>query len=122
MLTEEQIRQIENGVVERHRQLYSDDELWAMLDKRETRLNQIMELIPHYYMLASRDAKDYKLWKAELDRLSREYAAALPVVELIVWHLEKRGLTEAAKWREGWEDHCQASARGWWQKPWGIEQ
>ena len=117
MLTQEQTEQIERGVIERHRQLHSDAQLWAMLDKRQERMASLLKTIGKLGTMLSVNDADSDLWRSEIDRYSREYAGHVEFCDCLIWHMGKRGLLDPANWREGWQDFIRASTLDWYGWP-----
>lgn len=109
MLTKEQVEAIEQGVIERHRKLYSDDQLWAMLDEKQERMALLLKSIAKIVTMLSVNDDDYEMWHAEVERYAHEYTAHLMFLDCVTWHMDKRGLLDAAKWREGWRDFNHAT-------------
>ncbi|WP_133365314.1 hypothetical protein [Qipengyuania sediminis] len=117
ILGEDAVAQIERGIVERHRQSHSDSEMWAMLNQREERMASLMKTIGKVGTMLSVDSlseNEAKMWRGQMDRLSREYAGHVDFCDCLIWHMGKRGLIDPADWREGWQDFINASALDWW--------
>ena len=114
IIGEERAAQIEQGVVERHRQLHSDDEMWAMLDERQERMASLLKTIGKVGTMLSVNDADFEMWRGEIDRFSREYAGHVEFCDCLIWHMGKRGLLDPANWREGWQDFIRASSLNWW--------
>jgi hypothetical protein len=117
IIGEERAAQIEQGVVERHRQLHSDAQMWAMLTEREERMASLLKTIGKLGTMLSVGSfsdKESKMWRGQIDRFSREYAGHVEFCDSLIWHMGKRGLLDPANWREGWQDYLNVSALEWW--------
>lgn len=120
IIGEERAAQIEQGVIEKHRQLYSDAQMWAMLDERQERMASLLKTIGKVGTMLSVGSfsdKESKMWRSEIDRYSREYAGHVQVFDSLIWHMGKRGLLDPANWREGWQDFLRASTLDWYGWP-----
>lgn len=120
IIGEERAAQIEQGVIEKHRQLHSDDEMWAMLTEREERMASLLKTIGKIgtmLSVGSFNDKESKMWRGQIDRYSREYAGHVEFCDSLIWHMEKRGLFDPANWREGWQDFLRASTLDWYGWP-----
>lgn len=114
IIGEERAAQFEQGVVERHRQLHSDAQMWAMLTEREERMASLLKTIGKVGTMLSVNDADFEMWRSEIDRFSREYAGHVEFCDCLIWHMGKRGLLDPANWREGWQDYLNASALDNW--------
>lgn len=120
IIGEERAAQIEQSVVERHRQLYSDAQLWEMLFQREERMTSLLKTIGRIGTMLSVGSfsdKESNMWRGQIDRFSREYAGHVEFCDCLIWHMGKRGLLDPANWREGWQDFQRASALDWYGWP-----
>lgn len=117
IIGEERAAQIEQGVIEKHRQLHSDAQLWAMLDERQERMASLLKAIGRIGTMLSVNDADFEMWRSEIDRYSREYAGHVEVCDCLIWHMGKRGLIDPANWREGWQDFQRASTLDWYGWP-----
>jgi hypothetical protein len=93
MLTTEQIEELERYVVEKERERYTDNELWARLLELDERENEILNALPIAYRRRSKWLPD-----SQWNKLIRELTANQPVITCIVWHLTKRGDEALAGW------------------------
>jgi hypothetical protein len=91
ILGEDTVAQIERGIVERHRQLHSDSEMWAMLNQREERMASLMKTIGKVGTMLSVDSlsdNEAKMWRGQrlpimatfLARLRRSLLKAQPAI------------------------------------------
>ena len=117
LIGEERAAQIERDIIERHRQLHSDAQLWAMLDERQERMALLLKTIGKVGTMLSVCDDDFEMWRSEIDRFSREYAGHVEFCDRLIWHMGKRGLLDPANWREGWQDFIRASTLDWYGWP-----
>lgn len=117
IIGEERAAQIEQGVIEKHRQLYSDAQMWAMLDERQERMASLLKTIGKLGTMLSVSDADFEMWRGQIDRCSREYAGHVEFCDCLIWHMGKRGLLDPANWREGWQDFLRASTLDWYGWP-----
>ena len=117
ILGAERVEAIRAYTVERERQRYSDDALWAMLDERQERMASLLKTMGKVGTMLSVCDDDFEMWRSEIDRFSREYAGHVEFCDRLIWHMGKRGLLDPANWREGWQDFIRASTLDWYGWP-----
>jgi hypothetical protein len=104
MLSTEETERIHRYSVEFGRQRYSNEHLWARLNELNDREIEIVQLIPTAYRLAFSWRADAGLWREHWNRLLNELSASRPVIELIIWHLTRRGDDAIAGWLSAKEE------------------
>lgn len=110
MLSDAEIQRIEQYSVESHKRLISDDELWERLLQRTDRELEILKKLPLAY---SRTFGGSSLHQREWNKLVVELHASQPVIELIIWHLTKRGDKDISDWVISHEEFKRTNALNW---------
>lgn len=97
MLTSEEVERLERYSVERERQRYTDDELWAWLKRLKEREDELIQSVAVAYYHAFSPRADRELWWKRWNSICNELKAD-ELMKLLAWHLIKRGDEAIAEW------------------------
>lgn len=100
MLTAEQIENIQAHSVESQRQTYSDERLWSRLLELNQRQNELVQLIAFTYELGFSWRNDFRLWQRRWNTVLSELNTNQPLIDLIIWHLTRRGDSAISDWQK----------------------
>lgn len=120
MFTPDQLERIDDYCVEQEKRETTDEQLWEQLHEINKRAIGIQGVLPLVYGLAFSFEHDYKDWRRLWNGFVLELNADLPVKELIIWHLTKRGDKYIERWvkenEEFMREHSkQAQIAAWHQ-------
>jgi hypothetical protein len=111
-LSNEQIKQMEDDVVEQHRKLYLDEALWETLLELYRQELEIKSTLCLYYRLAHQghDRKFFqRVWMRQVNRLN----SSIRLMEGYIWHLTKRYDPDIEHWLAQREEHERANRINW---------
>ncbi len=109
-LLEAEIHRIQNIVVESHKQRFTDDDLWERLIQRTDREIEILKRLPLAYNRTF-GGNSFHHW--DWNKLAVELQASQPVIELIIWHLTKRGDKDISQWVSSHEEFKRMNVLNW---------
>lgn len=117
MLSNEEVERLECYSVDKERQRYTDEELWAWLKRLKEREDELILSVSVAYYHAFSPRADREIWRKQWNQICNELNAN-GLMKLLAWHLTKRGDQAIAGWlKESDERQRQLSAKaqtiGW---------